>query len=52
LSSESSQDWLVRYNGALVKSEEFQEYLAAQLKRNPDLELTPATRRTMLEKFV
>jgi hypothetical protein len=52
LSSESSQDWLVRYNGRLIKSEEFQEYLDAQLKRNPDLELTPATRRTMLEKFV
>ena len=50
--SESDRDWLVRFNGHLVKPEEFQEYLAAHRKKNPNLELTPATRRTMLEKFV
>jgi hypothetical protein len=47
-----NQDWLARFNGHVIKPEEFQEHLTEQQRRNPDLKLTPAAKRELLEKFV
>lgn len=48
----TESDWLARFNGRVITSEEFQEYLNEQCKRNPRLNLSAPVKREMLEKFV
>jgi hypothetical protein len=44
--------WLARIGNQTVGAPEFQAYLEQQTRRNPRLQLTPAVKRELLEKYL
>jgi hypothetical protein len=50
--SEGEQTWLARFNGGTITVQEFQDYLREQCSRNPDLKVTPARRRELLNTYL
>ena len=44
--------WLARLGNQSVGAQEFQAYLEQQTRRNPRLQVTPAMKRELLEKFL
>lgn len=44
--------WLARIGNQTVYAQEFQAYLEQQTRRNPRLQITPALRRDLLEKYL
>lgn len=45
-------DWLARIGNQAVDAQEFQAYLEQQTRRNPRLQITPAMKRDLLEKYL
>ena len=44
--------WLARIGNQTVDAQEFQAYLEQQTRRNPRLQITPAMKRELLEKYL
>ncbi len=50
-SSPQGPTWVARSGDRLITVKEFQAYLEQQCQRNPHLQLTPARKRELLEKY-
>jgi hypothetical protein len=49
---QEGKTWVARYGNHAVDAQEFQAYLDQQTRRNPRLQMAPATKRALLEKFL
>jgi hypothetical protein len=48
----AGRDWLARIGNQSADAQEFQTYLEQQTRRNPHLQITPALKRELLEKYL